>query len=486
MVCFPSCSSTQPQRKNTLMSIADTYFPNEPAGPELKTPVPGPASKAKLEELSTVFDTKAASFVTDYYNSIGNYICDADGNKLLDSYCQISSIALGYNNPELLKTAHSEEMAVALCNRPALACFPSTDYYDILKEGLLSVAPEGLNRVCTAHTGSDANEMAFKAALMYQANKQRGGKSFTDEELSSVMENKLPGTSDMVILSFEKAFHGRLFGSLSTTRSKAIHKLDIPAFDWPKAPFPALKYPLDKYEAENKEEEERCLKALDEIIANYPTKVAAVIVEPVQSEGGDNHASAAFFQGIRAITKKHDVIMIIDEVQTGGGGSGKMWLHQHYDVVPDIMTFSKKMQNAGFFFSEEGLAGDQPFRQFNTWCGDPSKALIAKTIIEQIKANDLLKNTAETGDYLYNKLESISLKFPEKMLNLRGKGRGFFIAFDLTSGATRNQLLAECKALGLNIGGCGDQGVRLRPALVFGVKHADILADIVEKAFAKL
>lgn len=467
------------------MSIANSYFPTEPAGPELKTAIPGPVSQEKLAELATVYDTKAAYFVTDYYKSIGNYIVDADGNKLLDSYCQISSIALGYNNPELLKTAHSDQMAVALCNRPALACFPSTDYYEILKEGLLSVAPTGLDKVCTAHTGSDANEMAFKAALMFQANKKRAGKPFTTEELESVMENQLPGTSDMVILSFEKAFHGRLFGSLSTTRSKAIHKLDIPAFDWPKAPFPAIKYPLEKYEAENKAEEERCLKELDDIITNYPTKIAAAIIEPVQSEGGDNHASPAFFQGVRAITKKHDVLMIIDEVQTGGGCSGKMWLHQHYDVVPDIMTFSKKMQNAGFFFSEAGLAGDQPFRQFNTWCGDPSKALIAKTIIKEIKDKDLLKNASETGDYLYSELEKISKK-NDKMLNLRGKGRGFFIAFDLPSPALRNQLIGECKKLGLNIGGCGDQGVRLRPALVFGKKHVDILADIVEKAFTKL
>lgn len=467
------------------MSISESYFPNEPTSPEVKTAIPGPKSNEKLAELASVYDTKAAYFVTDYYNSLGNYICDADGNKLLDSYCQISSIALGYNNPELLKTAHSDEMAVALCNRPALACFPSTDYYEILKEGLLSVAPKGLDKVCTAHTGSDANEMAFKAALMYQANKKRGGKPFTPEELTSVMENQLPGTSDMVILSFEKGFHGRLFGSLSTTRSKAIHKLDIPAFDWPKAPFPTLKYPLDKYEAENKAEEEQCLKELEETIINYPTKIAAVIIEPVQSEGGDNHASAAFFQGIRAITKKHDVLMIIDEVQTGGGGSGKMWLHEHYDVTPDIMTFSKKMQNAGFFFSEEGLAGDQPFRQFNTWCGDPSKALIAKSIITEIKEKNLLQNSTETGAYLYEKLEAVSMKNSEKMLNLRGKGRGFFIAFDLPTPALRNQFLGECKKLGLNIGGCGDQGVRLRPALVFERKHADILADIVAKAFEK-
>lgn len=275
--------------------------------------------------------------------------------------------------------------------------------------------------------------------------------------------------------------HGRLFGSLSTTRSKAIHKLDIPAFEWPKAPFPQLKYPLDQFQAENKAEEERCLKALEEIIVNSPAKIAAAIIEPVQSEGGDNHASPEFFQGIREITKKHGVILIVDEVQTGGGASGKMWLHEHYGIVPDIMTFSKKMQNAGFFFSEAGLAGDQPFRQFNTWCGDPSKALIARTIIEEIKDKNLLTSVTETGDYLYSKLEAISAKY-DKMINLRGKGRGFFIAFDAPTPELRNEFIAECKKLGLNIGGCGEQGVRLRPALVFEKKHADILASIIDQA----
>ena len=117
------------------------------------------------------------------------------------------------------------------------------------------------------------------------------------------MENKTPGASDMSILSFDKGFHGRLFGSLSTTRSKAIHKLDIPAFPWPRAPFPQLKYPLEDFETENRDEEQGCLYQLESIIENSPSQIAAIIVEPVQSEGGDNHATSFFFQGLRDITK---------------------------------------------------------------------------------------------------------------------------------------------------------------------------------------
>jgi 4-aminobutyrate aminotransferase/(S)-3-amino-2-methylpropionate transaminase len=104
---------------------------------------------------------------------------------------------------------------------------------------------------------------------------------------------------------------------LSTTRSKAVHKLDIPSFNWPQAPFPALKYPLDKHEAENAAEEKRCLDKVEELIKTWQFPVAGLIVEPIQSEGGDNHASAAFFQGLRDITQKHNVTLIVDEVQTG-------------------------------------------------------------------------------------------------------------------------------------------------------------------------
>lgn len=124
-------------------------------------------------------------------------------------------------------------------------------------------------------------------------------------QISSCMNNASPGTPDLSALSFTSAFHGRLFGSLSLTRSKAIHKLDIPAFDWPAAQFPQLKYPLEEHVEENAAEEKRCLEAVEQIIKEWKNKrpVAALIVEPVQSEGGDNHASPEFFQGLRDVTK---------------------------------------------------------------------------------------------------------------------------------------------------------------------------------------
>lgn len=375
-------------------------------------------------------------------------------------------------------------MASALINRPALGNFPQHDWADILETGMLSVAPKGLNQVFTAQAGSDANELAYKAAFMWRRQQERGGADvdFTAEEMSSAMNNAAPGAPPMSIMSFKTGFHGRLFGSLSTTRSKPIHKLDMPAFDWPAAPFPALKYPLDDpANAEyNAKEEQRCLDEAEEIMTGYHNKVAAVIIEPVQSEGGDNHATPDFFRGLREITRKHNILLIVDEVQTGVGATGKFWAHEHWNLEdpPDMVTFSKKAQTAGYYFGNPSLRPNKPYRQFNTWMGDPARALLFRGIIDEIQRLGLVEHTAKVGDYLFGKLEELAQKYPGQFQNLRGKGQGTFIAFD---NPNRDEFLKKAKKFGINIGGSGASAVRLRPMLIFEKQHADLLLAAMEK-----
>lgn len=157
---------------------------------------------------------------------------------------------------------------------------------------------------------------------------------------------------------FSGAFHGRTLGVLSTTHSKYIHKLDIPAFDWPIAHFPSYKYPLEENQRENSEEDKKCLAEVEELIVKYNKKgipVAGIVIEPIQAEGGDNEASPYFFQELQRIGKRHGAALLIDEVQTGGGPTGKMWCHEHFDLdsPPDMVTFSKKMILGGFFHNKE-------------------------------------------------------------------------------------------------------------------------------------
>ncbi|KAJ0279026.1 hypothetical protein CBS470a_009471 [Colletotrichum nupharicola] len=440
------------------------------------TEVPGPMSKASQKKLDAVFDARAVHFVVDYEKSHDNYIVDVDGNKFLDVYSQIASIPVGYNNPTLIEAAKSPEMISALVNRPAIGNFPSAYWHDILQDGLLKVAPEGMSHIFTAQSGSEANELAYKAAFMLYRRRERGEAEWSHEEIHSCLHNTSPGSPELAIMSFKNSFHGRGFGSLSTTRSKAVHKLDIPSFNWPQASFPALKYPLEKYAAENDAEEKRCLKEVEELIKSWHCPVAAIIVEPIQSEGGDNHASPAFFQGLRDITKNNDVVLIVDEVQTGFGATGKFWGHAHWNLTspPDIVTFSKKAQTAGYYFGDRMLVPDKAYRQFNTWIGDPARVIVSKAVVDEISKRNLVEQTARVGAALYAEMEKLAQKFPGHVQNLRGKGQGHYIAFDTQSAAA---VTGSMKRLGVNIGACGKETIRLRPMLIFEEAHSKLILN---------
>lgn len=470
------------------------FFPDEPSKPIMKNDqLPGPKSQDLSGKMNLWQDARAQQLVADYSNSIGNYLQDADGNKFLDVFAQIASIAIGYNHPELLALARTDEFVQLAMNRPALGSFPPSNWDSIISDGLLKVAPPGLDQLFTMMCGSCANEGALKAAFFAYRQRERGSRlaEFTSEELKSCMNNHTPGSPDLVAMSFRSGFHGRLFGSLSLTRSKAIHKVDVPAFDWPAVEFPQLRYPLEEFEAENKKIEAACLQGVEETILEWKKNgrsVAALIVEPIQSEGGDYHASPAFFRSLRALTLKHNVYLIVDEVQTGVGATGYFWAHEAWNLEtpPDFVTFSKKMQAAGFYHTMETRPA-QPYRNYNTWMGAPTEILKARTIIDVIERENLLHHVKDVGSYLYGGLETLSKSVGQnKIVNLRGKESGTFLAFDSATPKMRDEFVNKMKLSGVNMGGCGDKTVRLRPMLVFERPHADIVLETVEKVLKDL
>ncbi|OCF61921.1 4-aminobutyrate aminotransferase [Kwoniella mangroviensis CBS 10435] len=471
-------------------------IPEEPSGPSVKTDkVPGPKGIAASKEIDTFQDPRTHVIVPNYEESSGNYLVDADGNVLLDVFAQISSIALGYNVPALLELAKTDEFAKAAMNRPALGSFPPVQWAEWLKTGLLTVQPKGLDQLITTLCGSSANETAFKCSFMAYRQRERGGPDvpFTKEEMDSCMLNHTPGAPQLSVLSFKSGFHGRLFGSLSATRSKAIHKVDIPAFDWPAAPFPELKYPLSEHVKENEAEEKRCLEEYEKILIESKSTrpVAAVIIEPILSEGGDRHASNNYFRQLRLIAKKHGAFFIVDEVQTGVGATGTFWAHEKWGLKegeePDFVTFSKKMQAAGVFHQKE-TRPNAPYRNYNTWMGDPVRALQAREMIRLIKSHDLVSHTASTGLNLASSFKSLfgSSVAQGKIMNFRGEGEGTYLAWDMASPAQRDTFLGKMRNNGVQIGGCGDQTVRLRPTLTFGERHAEVLVGTVEKVLKEL
>uniref|UniRef100_A0A671V2S1 4-aminobutyrate aminotransferase n=1 Tax=Sparus aurata TaxID=8175 RepID=A0A671V2S1_SPAAU len=390
-------------------------------GPSMKTSVPGPRSQ----------NVGAVNFFCNYEESRGNYLVDVDNNRMLDVYTQISSIPIGYNHPALLKLMANPNHLSTLVNRPALGILPPENFPDKLTESLLSVSPSGMTRVQTMACGSCSNENAYKAMFIWYRNKERGHNMPSDEDVSTCMINKAPGCPDLSILSFNGGFHGRTMGCLATTHSKAIHKLDVPSFDWPMAPFPRLQYPLEEFTRENAQEEARCLEETEDVIVKWRQKgnpVAGIVIEPIQAEGGDNHASPDFFKGLRNIARK-------------------------------------------------------PYRIFNTWMGDPSKNLLLAEVLNVIRRENLLEEVTRSGKALLNGLYDLQAQYPGILS--RARGQGTFCAIDICDDATRNSILLKARDKGVLLGGCGDRSIRFRPALIFKEYHVHIFLNIFNDVLAE-
>ncbi|KAG8222857.1 hypothetical protein J437_LFUL003502 [Ladona fulva] len=427
-----------------VSAAAQPLVAGEPEKPVIITEIPGPQSKKLLNELNLLQQSGSVSLFGDYDKSIGNYLADADGNVLLDLFTQISSIPLGYNHPDLIKAISSREGINASVNRPSLGMFPGKEWPSKLRDVLMPVAPVGLTQVTTMACGSCSNENAYKSIFFWYREKQRKEKGlniektpFSQEDVDSCMINQPPGAPKLSLLSFKGGFHGRTFGALATTHSKPIHKIDVPSFDWPTAPFPRYKYPLKDNEAENKKEDEKCLE-------------------------------------------QNGAALLMDEVQTGGGSTGKLWCHEHFelDSPPDIVTFSKKMLTGGMYHTPE-FRPKQPFRVFNTWMGDPSKLVLLESVLRVIKRDKLLENAATVGDLTMSGLFKLQNEFAHLLSNVRG--RGTFIAFDFPNSRIRDDIKNRLHVKGVHVGGCGDQSVRLRPSLTYQEHHMNIFLDMLRQ-----
>lgn len=467
--------SSEPELAHPIEGIA-----NEPEQPIMNTSVPGPNSKQLFNQMDKIQQSGAINFFTDYDKSTGNYIVDADNNMLLDIYMQIASLPLGYNHPSIIKVLQDPKNMNTFVNRPALGSFPPINFVEKLNKTLLSIAPQGLQQVQTMACGSCANENAFKAAFFWYRALQRGGNPPTQEELSSCVHNAAPGCPDLSVLSFKGAFHGRTFGVLATTHSKAVHKVDVPSLDWPVANFPMYKYPYEDNLEYNKKQDDDCLQNVIEVIDYYNEEkkknVAAVIVEPIQSEGGDNLGTPYFFQNLQRIAKEKGMIFIMDEVQTGLGATGKLWAHEYFDLPtsPDMMTFAKKAQTGGYFYKDH-LRVDSPYRIYNTWLGDPVRILYLEAIIETMRKDNLIELNRNVGEYMLNVLKSYCQQYPHLINSARGLGT--FTAFDGVDANVRDQIIVKLKNHGVLSGASGHNTLRIRPSLIFTKKHADIFLD---------
>ena len=217
--------------------------------------------------------------------------------------------------------------------------------------------------------------------------------------------------------------------------------------------------------------------------------VAALIIEPIQGEGGDNHFRDEFMVALRAICDDNDIIFIFDEVQTGIGITGKMWAHENFSIKPDIISFGKKTQVCGM------LAGDRIYnlddnvfkessRINSTFGGNLVDMYRFKLILEIIKNEKLLSNAKTMGSYLLNHINSLADDFPGYVINPRGLG--LFCAFDMTSGIERDKLIGLLMEKNLLILGSGDKSIRFRPHLNVNKNDIDICVETIYNVLKKM
>ena len=458
------------------MSIA-----GEPQGVSMVTEVPGPRTEALRARHGRHQDARTVHVYQDAKRSLGNYLVDVDGNVMLDVYGHIAALPVGYNHPDLLAALRSGRFDWAAGYRPALGVAPPAEWVELACGPLMGIAPRGLTKLVTVTSGSEAVENAIKAAFIRHARVRRGGAAPFAEELAACMENRQESANSMQVISFDGGFHGRSLGALSLTRSKVIHKLDIPAFPWPKVSFPDVRFPLAEHAEANRASEARSLEELEAALKAGQGRVAAVIVEPIQGEGGDRHASAGFFREIRRLTRAYDVALIVDEVQTGGGATGTFWAHEAWQLEnpPDLVTFSKKLQLGGYF-STEDYAAPEAYRIFNTFLGVPFRGAQLEVILEIVAREGLVALAATTGEHLVRELVALGERHPGLVSG--GRGAGTFAAIDARDAATQARLLDLLRQRGLEVGGSGTRSLRFRPALVFGVRHVGEAIGLLDDA----
>ncbi len=452
-----------------------------------------PASRAAFAAASrSLFFSLPVAF--DPSESVGPYLAIVDRDpagepyRFLDMGALIATQAFGENDPAVVRAVL--ESLPFVVSRYAHSEYQTTLSLR-LKAELNRIAPNGTPRHFIVNTGAEAVENAIKAVLMNRV--------LTSEDRDGGF-----------VVSFEGAFHGRTLGSLAVTHRKRA-RLGFPTFDWPHIPFPTEEPSSPK---ETARREDRSLKQLWDLLVSgrlphaeksreryraeiaavdaflaqpleqsadpaavqtfvesqraalspdvfrRARRVAAVLVEPIQGEGGVRMATARFMRKLRLVTRIYDVPLIFDEVQTGWGMTGRLWAHEHFDLPcpPDLVTWAKKAQNGVLFVSEALATFFQEEKKFNTtWEGDSAGmvrliALLDKLDLEQVR---------RTGAQALRGLQDLSRDYPEILDHVRGAG--VMLGFDMRRADLAEMLHDRAFRRGLVLLPAGERSIRFYP-----------------------
>ncbi len=419
-------------------------------------------------------------FIIDLKKSEGVYIWDAKTNRqLLDFFTFVASVPLGLNHPKMTTPEFKEKMAYVSINKPTnsdVYCVEMAEFVDTFTRIAM---PDYLPHVFFIEGGALGVENALKAAFDWKMRKN----------IAKGVYKGINDESKMKVIHFRQSFHGRTGYTLSLTNTDPV-KIDyFPKFDWPRIDNPAIKFPLNEENLKAvRKAEENSLNQIKDAIRKYKDDIAALIIEPIQGEGGDNHFRKEFFEALRQLADENDFMFILDEVQTGIGLTGKMWAHQHY-IKPDMISFGKKTQVCGFMSGNRidevkenvfKVAG----RLNSTWGGGLVDMLRCQRYLEIIEEDRLVENARVVGEYLLQRLHEIQKEFPQHVENARGIG--LFCSFDFRNPAMRNDFRKKAMQKGLVVLGSGERSIRFRPPLIITEQEIDKGVNILKESLSEL
>lgn len=410
-------------------------------------------------------------FMIDLEKCHDCYIYDATNKReILDLFSFFATNALGHNHPGFLSDKpFIKDLLISGIENPSNADFYTRQYAGFLKAFGKYAMPKAFKHAFFISGGTLAVENALKVAMDWKVKKNR--------------QKGIKGDKGTQVLHFKQAFHGRSGYCLSLTNSKPVQTDLFAKFDWPRIDNPKISFPLTKASvAEVIRKEKEALKQVMKAFKDHRDDICAIIIEPIQSEGGDNHFRKEFFKELRKIADEQEVLLIFDEVQNGVGLSGKFWAYEHFGVTPDLLCFGKKMQVCGILSTARvDEVKDNCFttagRINSTWGGNLSDMVRATKILEVIHKDKLVQNAAKQGAYILKQLEKLAKK--RKITNIRG--RGLQCAFDLPTAKERDTLIKKALENNLLLIAAGETSIRLRPALVIKKRHIDEAMQIIDK-----
>jgi 4-aminobutyrate aminotransferase len=434
--------------------------------PEIRTSLPGPKARALIER-----DRKfvSPSYTRDYPFVIargeGAVVEDVDGNRFLDCAAGIAVNSTGVSHPDVV--------AAIVAQAQKFIHMSGTDFYYEpqvrLAEELAALVPiAGDVRTFFCNSGTEATEAAIKLARYH--------------------------TRRQGIIAFLGAFHGRSMGALSLTASKAIQRRGFAPF-MPgvyHAPYP------DTYRFKGSADEcaEQALSFIrDQILVHLisPEEVSAIVVEPIQGEGGYIVPPAAFLQGLRELASQHGMVLVVDEVQSGMGRTGKMFACEHFGLEADVVNIAKGIASGmplGVTCARADIMTWPPGAHASTFGGNPVSCAAANATIRLLN-DSLVANAASVGTYLLEGLRALQSKHP-----LVGdvRGRGLMIGIELVRDPkTKERAVEERNALvqamfrrGVLLLGAGKNALRLAPPLVFSTAQADSVLEVFDEALTEV